>query len=432
MSVHFVIVGNGIAGTSAAFAIRRREPKARITLIGGESDYFFSRTALMYAFMDRMNLRDLEPYERKVYDAQKIERVRGWVTDLDDGARRLRLYNGTEIAYDRLLLATGSVPASAPWPGLDRCVDGVVNFVSLQDLERCERLTPTTKQAVVVGGGLIGVELVECLSFHNLQVTFLAKDKWYWPAALGPDEGMLIADHIRRHGVDLRLGEEVSEVLADDLGRVRGVRVSQAQYPCQMLGISIGVRPAISWLEKVTTPPALGRGIRITADFRTSLTNVWSAGDCAELLQEDGSPIVEQIWYSAKRQGELAGDAMLGDPISYRPPLFYNSAKFFDIEYTTVGKVVRLPEQARSFSCRIPGRDVNVRIIEHEGAVIGFNMLGSRWNHALFEDWINERRTLEYVIDHLQLAQFDVEFGRTDLAYVRTQFAQRRSAGATA
>ena len=161
--MNFVIVGNGVAGISAAFTIRSREPKARITVIGGESDYFFSRTALMYAFMDRMNLRDLEPYERKVYDAQKIERVRGWVTDLDDRARQLRLDSGATIPYDRLLLATGSVPERVPWPGLDSCHEGVVHFVSLQDLEQCERLTPSTKEVVVVGGGLIGVELVECL-----------------------------------------------------------------------------------------------------------------------------------------------------------------------------------------------------------------------------------------------------------------------------
>lgn len=423
--MHFVIVGNGVAGISAAFTIRAREPKARITVVSGESDYFFSRTALMYAFMDRMNLADLEPHERKVYDTQKIQRVRGWVADLDASARRLRLDTGAEISYDRLLLATGSVPATAPWPGLDRCREGIVHFVNLQDLEQCERLTPSSTEAVVVGGGLIGVELVECLHFHGLHVTFLAKDKWYWPAALGPEEGTLIAEHIRKHGVDLRLEDEVAEVLSGDNGRVRAVRGSQgSEYPCQMLGISIGVRPAVAWLEKVKTPPALGRGIQVTPAFRTSLDDVWSAGDCAELLQPGDAPIVEQIWYSAKRQGELAGQAMLGDAIAYRPPLFYNSAKFFDIEYTTVGKVNRLPAQARSYGCRIPGREASVRIIEHEGAVIGFNMLGARWDHARFEDWVNERRTLDYVIDNLHLAQFDVEFGRTDLAYVRSQYAQ--------
>ncbi|MGH9356133.1 MAG: NAD(P)/FAD-dependent oxidoreductase, partial [Terriglobia bacterium] len=81
--MRFVIIGNGVAGTTAAFALRQREPASEITMVSGESDYFFSRTALMYAYMDRMSLRDLEPFERKVFPKHKIGRVRDWVIDLD-------------------------------------------------------------------------------------------------------------------------------------------------------------------------------------------------------------------------------------------------------------------------------------------------------------------------------------------------------------
>jgi NADPH-dependent 2,4-dienoyl-CoA reductase/sulfur reductase-like enzyme len=102
--VHFVIIGNGVAGVTAALKIRERERKARITIISGESAYFFSRTALMYAYMDRLTLRDLEPYERKMYDKQQIERITDWVVDLDATARQLRLKSGRALAYDRLLL----------------------------------------------------------------------------------------------------------------------------------------------------------------------------------------------------------------------------------------------------------------------------------------------------------------------------------------
>jgi hypothetical protein len=102
---------------------------------------------------------------------------------------------------------------------------------------------------------------------------------------------------------------------------------------------------------------------------------------------------------------------MLGDPVRYSPPLFYNSAKLFDIEYTTVG--VAGPE---SYFRLLPGRDVSIRIMhETDGAVTGFNMLGSRWDHTWFETWIAERRTLPYVIKNLAQAQFDVEFGRVSL-----------------
>lgn len=81
--MHYVIIGNGVAGITAAFTLRQRDPRARVTVISGESDYFISRTAMMYAYMDRMHVRDLEPFERKAYDKQRIERVRAWVRDFD-------------------------------------------------------------------------------------------------------------------------------------------------------------------------------------------------------------------------------------------------------------------------------------------------------------------------------------------------------------
>jgi NADPH-dependent 2,4-dienoyl-CoA reductase/sulfur reductase-like enzyme len=425
--MRYVIIGNGVAGATAALTLRAREPAAEITMVSGESDYFFSRTALMYAFMDRMETRDLEPYERNVYTKQKISRVRDWVTGLDGAKQGLHLKSGKTLPYDRLLLAAGSLGKRADWPGLQQARDGVVHFVTLEDLAQCERLTPSTREAVVVGGGLIGVELVECLVFHRRKVTFLVRSPWYWPGALAKEESEIVTEHIRRRGVDLRGSEEVAEVLADAAGRVRGVRTkSGEEFPCQMLGIAIGVEPAVDWLRNVETPPRLGRGIIVGPDFRTSLENVWAAGDCAE-FEQDGRPVVEQIWYSAKRQGELAARAMLGDAIRYEPPIFYNSAKFFEIEYTTAGMVGEPPEDAKTFFCRIPGKEASVRIVERAGAVTGLNMLGARWDHTHFERWIAERRSMDYVMEHLREAQFDVEFGRVALAEVEANYREWKS-----
>jgi NAD(P)H-nitrite reductase large subunit len=406
--MHYVIIGNGVAGITAAFTLRKRDPHAQITVIGGESDYFISRTALMYVLMDRMNRRDLEPFERRQYTEKNITLLRAWVTALNASTRTLRLADGASLTYDKLLFATGSAPNPAPWPGVAKTGTGILHFVSLQDLAKWEHVLPATRRAVVVGGGLIGVELVECLRHHGIEVDFLVRESWYWPMALAPEEGEIIATHLRRHGVRLHLGDEIAEVVANPARQLTAVRTTQGrELPCQALGACIGVRPAIDWLRNTQTPPACNRGIQVQADFRTSLPNVWAAGDCAELPTGQ----VEQLWYSAKRHGELAAQSMLGDPVRYSPPLFYNSAKLFDIEYTTVG--VAGPE---SYFRRLPGRDVSIRIMhETNGAVTGFNMLGSRWDHTWFETWIAERRTLPYVLKNLAQAQFDVEFGRVSL-----------------
>ena len=418
--MHYVIVGNGVAGIQAAFQIRRRyQPsQARITVISDETDYFFSRTALMYAYMNKMQWRDLEPYEREVYDRQKIERVNGRVVDLDADRGQVTLADGTPIDYDKLLLAVGAKPRMVPWKGLEETDEGVVNFVSRQDREACEELTWSTDRAVVVGGGLIGVELVECLEHHGIETTFLVREPFFWPAGLHSEEGQIITDQIRDHGVDLRHEEELAEIVPGRDGRVEAIVTDQDErIDCQMLGIAIGVVPNIDWLDGVTTPPRTNRGILVDRSFETNLPNVWAAGDCIEVeMGHDQEDLVETIWYAAKRHGRLAGQSMLGDEIDYDPPLFFNSAKFMDIEYTTVGEVTTAPSGTDSLFRKMPGEPISQRIVfDDQERVIGFNMLGSRWEHTILGDWIRERRRLDWVVDHLEEAQFDVEFGRVPL-----------------
>ena len=416
--MRIVIIGNGVAGVTCAFEARKRDPDATITLISGETDYFFSRTALMYAYMDTMTRRNLEPFERGVYDKQRIARHRAWVVDHDADARVVVTDTGERIPYDRLVLAVGASPNRFPWAGLDDAKDGVVHFVSMQDLDACERLTPSTRHAVVVGGGLIGIELVECLRHHGVGVTFLVREDWYWPMALAKEEAEIVAEQLRAHVVDLRLREEMTRVEVDASGRVAAVHTSTGdRIACEMLGIAAGVRPNVDRLSAWRDAPALDGGIVVDATLETSIPGVFACGDCAVIDRgAHERPLHETIWYSAKRQGALVAANLFGDARRYAPPVFFNSSKFFEVEYTTVGEVVRLPEGASSILLRLPRTEISARVVYHEGRVIGFNMLGSRWDHEVLERWILERRDPEWVVRSLGQAQFDVEFGRATLA----------------
>lgn len=418
---HFVIIGNGVAGIEAAHTIRERHSPehAKITVISKETEYFFSRTALMYAYMNMMERKDLEPFERGSYEKQKIDLLLDTVTDLDADSKTLTLEETGELRYDKLLIAAGAKPRHVPFKGYENVEEGFVNFVSMQDLDACEKLTPSTKQAVVIGGGLIGIELAECLHFHGVKTTFLVREETYWPVALSRDEGKIVAEHIRHHGVDLRLAEEMDEILVDDNGRIRAITTNKGdEIPCQMLGMCIGVVANVDWLKSSTTPPEIGRSLSVDRSFKTSLDDVWGAGDCVQIETGEERPIVETIWYSAKRHGRFAALSMMGDTVNYDPPLFYNSSKFFEIEYTTVGDVIRVPDSARALWRELPGKQITQRIVylpDEEDRVIGFNMLGSRWNHRLLERWVLERRSIGFVKQHLSSAQFDVEFGRAPL-----------------
>ena len=416
-----VIVGSGVCGIEAALALRHREPQTPIALVSDEHDHFFSRPALMYVFAGQMTLRDTEPYDRELFGRMGFERIRGRVTTIDSEARRLVLDGVATVGYDRLLLAVGSKARPAPWPGAEG--PGVHAFVTLRDLEDLDAAARPGGRAVVIGGGLIGVEVAEILAHRGLHVTFVIRESWYFPLALDAREGALVAEHIRTHGIDVRLETPVEAILRGPDGVVRGVRVAGAGDP---------VRPGGGRDRRGAEHRVPGRGRHHPRAGRShrgrrracarSVPGVWAAGDCANVTWIDGSRRPEQLWYTARDQGRAAAASMTGDAAVYRRDAWYNSAKFFDLEYTTAGWVPALidfenrpvPLQAgvTTWFQRMPGAFASQRIVCRGDRVVGFNMLGGRWNHEPLLEWIQERRPLDWVLAHLAEAQFDEEFDR--------------------
>ena len=415
-----VILGSGVCGIEAALALRRREPRTAIAIVSDEHDHLFSRPALMYVFAGQMTMRDIEPYDRDLFPRMGFERVRGRVAALDAAERRLTLDGGGAIAYDRLLLAVGSKARAAPWPGAEG--PGVHAFVTLRDLERLEADARPGGRAVVVGGGLIGVEVAEILERRGLHVTFVIRETWYFPIALEAREAALVAEHLRAHGIDVRLETPMEEILRGPSGAVRGVRVAGEEIPCDLVVAAIGVVPNTAFLAGSAVELAPGGAIEVDEGLRTRVPGVWAAGDCANVTWADGTRRPEQLWYTARDQGRVAAASMTGDDAAYRRGTWYNSAKFFDLEYTTAGWVpVLLDAENRAIALepgvttwfqRRPGTLASERIVCRGDRVVGFNMLGGRWNHEPLLQWIHERRPLDWVLAHLHEAQFDEEFER--------------------
>jgi NADPH-dependent 2,4-dienoyl-CoA reductase/sulfur reductase-like enzyme len=417
--VHYVVLGNGVAGIEAALALRGRDEAARISVVSDEHAHFFSRPALMYVFAGQLSLRDTEPHDRGLYERLAFERVAKRVAALDAAARALVFEDGSRLGYDRLLLAVGSRARPAPWPGAEGA--GLHYFVSLRDLERLDADARPGARAVIVGGGLIGVELAEILLKRGLRVSFVIRENWYFPLALDASESALVAEHMRAHGCEVRLGQSLERIRRDAGGAVAGVELEGGgEVACDLVCSAIGVVPNTGFLAGSGLELSKGGAIEVDGALRTSLPDVWAAGDCANVTWFDGSRRPEQLWYTARDQGRVAAAAMLGDEACYRRGTWYNSAKFFDIEWTTAGWVPALLDWdntpldpgagVRYWFQRVPGRPESQRLVLKGERVVGFNMLGGRWNHERFLEWIDERRGLDYVLPRLQQAQFDEEF----------------------
>jgi len=411
--VRIVIIGNGITGVTAALKLRELQPTWNITIVSAESDYFFSRTALMYIYMGHMRLVDTQPYEAEFWQRQRLNLHRARVTGIDTAQRQVLLERGEPLTYDKLLLATGSQSNKFGWPGQD--LPGVQGLYDLQDLAELEEQSGRVERGVIVGGGLIGIELAEMMHSRGMQVTILAREESYWNNILPTAESALVNEVIRENGVDLRLQTELKEIVADDNGRACAVVTGQGvRIDCQLVGLTAGVSPNLSALAESDIP--VGRGVLVDFGFRTQVPDVFAAGDCAEIVTPEGERNrIEQLWYTGKMHGEVVGCNMAGQDVRYDRGIWFNSAKFFDLEWHTYGQVPSAiaepePGPGRALYWQHADRRHAVRLVLDQGEVIGVNAFGIRFRHPVCERWIAEQRSPTYVLDHLREAVFDPEF----------------------
>ncbi|MCF8256874.1 MAG: FAD-dependent oxidoreductase [Flavobacteriales bacterium] len=405
-----VIIGNGISGITAARHIRKRCDDA-ITVISAESEHFFSRTALMYIYMGQMKYAHIKPYEDRFWEKNRISLRNARVAEVDFEERNLSFSDGSTMEYDVLILATGSSSNRFGWPGQD--FKGVQGLYSLQNLESMERDTQGIGRAVIVGGGLIGIEMAEMLATRRIPVTFLVREEGFWNNVLPKEESDMVTRHIRSHHIDLRLSTELKEITADEGGRARAVVTTAGEeIPCQFVGLTAGVHPNIDLVKN--TPLETDRGILVDSFLRTNMPDVYALGDCAQHREpQAGRASIEQVWYTGRIMGETVAATVCGEPTAYRPGIWFNSAKFFDMEYQTYGTVPAQPRQGSdSLWWEHPNGKQGLRIVfdSRTKAVLGFNAMGIRLRHTVCDQWIREGAHLDQVIKNLKQADFNPEF----------------------
>jgi NADPH-dependent 2,4-dienoyl-CoA reductase/sulfur reductase-like enzyme len=424
-----IIIGNGVTGISAAVTIRKLNPTCTITIISSESKHFYSRTALMYLYMGHMQYTHIKPYEDWFWVDQKLHLLQAKVINIEFENQAVILAENSRLNYDKLLIATGSCPNPLNLPNEN--LAGIQGFYNLEDLDLIEKNSKYVKQAVIVGGGLIGIELAEMLHTRCLPVTFLVREDFYWGNILPESEAKIIQDHIREHPIDLRLGTRVKEILSDKEQRVKGIITDKGEtINCDLLLVAIGVRPNIPFLKNTALETDLG--VLVNKYLETNIPNVFAAGDCAQFRSEKPNrKNVEQLWYTGRMQGETVANTICGQPKAYERGIWFNSAKFFDIEYQTYGFVPARPvdgEETLVWQHPKNKKLLRINYLADSQAVVGFNLLGIRYRHDVCARWIEEKRDIRYVLKHLPEANFDPEFSRRYEKEIIRQFNQQLTA----
>ena len=420
---HVVIIGNGIAGTTCARHLRKRDAQLKITLISSETAHFFSRPALMYIYMGHMTYKQSKPYEDSFWKKNNITCLMDHVKAIDTQAHTLELLGHSEtLAYDVLVLATGSQSLMLDWP--NKNLRGVQGLYSYQDLEQMQQSTAKgVQEAVVVGGGLIGIELAEMLHAARIKVNFLVREEGFWRNVLPKEEAALVGKHIAdQAGVRMLINKELQAFEGNASGQVEAVLCADgSRYSCQFAAVAIGVRPhcALAKASGIET----NKGILVDKYLQTSVSDIYAIGDCAQLREAPAHRrAVEAVWYVGRMMGTHVAKVLLGSKEAYQPGMWFNSAKFFDMEYQTYGEV---PAQARPDRHSLYWQDTPRRrairiVFDAERRVVGCHALGIRQRHEIWQQWIGQSFKLDEVLLQLEEAGFDPEFSPRYAEALRT------------
>ena len=371
-----LILGAGPAGVIAAETIRKHAPHDEITLVGDEPEAPYSRMALPYLLIG--NIGEAGTHLRHGaghYEAQRITLKRGRAVALDAAARTVKLESGETLAYDRLLIATGSSPATPPIPGIDG--PGVRACWTLADARAIMAQATPGARVLQMGAGFIGCIIMEALAARGVKLSVVEMGDRMVPRMMGPTAGGMIKDWCEKKGVAVHTGARVEAIERPAGGALRA-RLSNGQTLEADLVISAtGVKPNIGFLESSEVKCLVG--VLTDEHLQTSVPGVYAAGDCAEAFDKvSGKTIVSAIQPNAAEQARVAALNMVGQKTELKGVTQINvldtlgliSASFGNWEGVAGGQHVELTEPDE----RTGGRHLSLQFAE--GKLVGCNAIG--------------------------------------------------------
>lgn len=380
-----------------------------VTVISAESTHFYARTALMYVYMGHMRFNDTKPYHDTYWERNNIQLVKDRITKIAFEQKTLYGQSGKTYTYDQLIIATGSTSNTLNIEGEQ--LEGVTGFYNLQDLEYIKAKSTPGRKVVIVGGGLIGIELAEMFHSRNIQVTHLVREDRYGASVLSEEESALIEQHILDHNIDLRFKTEVHKINGTGEGKVKSVTTQQGEeIDCDLVCVAIGVTPNVRWI--IESELDINRGILVNTFLQTNIPDVFAIGDCAELKDPgSGRKSIEPIWYTGRMMGETVAQTICRQKTKYDPGIWFYSAKFFAIEYQCYGDISpKHAKDQKTLSWQDKRQGKSFQMHYTDSGVTGFSTLGIRLRQDVCEKWIRIQCSVEHVLEDLELAFFDPEF----------------------
>ncbi|MBI4054152.1 MAG: NAD(P)/FAD-dependent oxidoreductase [Candidatus Doudnabacteria bacterium] len=371
-SYKYLIMGGGVAGTTAVQTLRQGETDASIALVTDEPYPFYSRLLLSKPnfFLGKVPFENIWLRKENWYQENRIEFFPGKTSlVLDPVKKMVGFSDGSEFSYQKLLLAIGS--RANRWPNPDAQKKGVYYLRTLDDAKFIMEAVKTAHRAILIGGGFVGFEMCEMVRMAGLPATLLVRENFFWDFLWDATSGHMLEAALERGGVKIFTKATVKKFLGGEA--VSGVELDDGtQLLADLVIIGIGVNYPIDWLE--SSGLKTSRGILANEHLETNLPDVWTAGDVAEYYD----PIIcEQVmmgnWVNAQEHGRTAANNMLGQKRPFRFVSFYTT-QGLGISIAFVGDV--RPEPDREVIYR-GGEELNfyARLLVKNDRLVGATMI---------------------------------------------------------
>jgi nitrite reductase (NADH) large subunit len=399
---HVVVLGHGIAGATAADHVRRNHPDCTVDIVGRESHHLYNRMAISRLVYGRSAMQGLYLLPDSWYEERRITSWLNTVaTGIDRDARTVTLGTGEELPYSRLILACGSRSFVPPLPGSELAGVFVLREAGDAMAVRSYVQDHGARSAIVIGGGLLGLEAAYALSKLALDVTVLERAPRLMQRQLDERGAELLRSYLQGLGITARTGVDIAAVDGD--GRARRVRLGDGTVlASDLVLVCIGIAPNVELARDAGL--AVGRGVIVDDRLRTSDPDILAAGDVAE-----HRGIVVGLWPAAVRQAQIAARNAVGGDERYEPEPPVTMLKIVGVDLTSVGRFEPQTEDDTVIALEDPDtRSYRKLLIDADGTVAGAILLGAPRDTTAVTQAVEQRHVVGAHLDRLRAGDWSV------------------------
>jgi nitrite reductase (NADH) large subunit len=329
-TMRVVVIGNGIAGVSAAETIRAADKNCAITIVSDEHYPFYSRPRVIEFLSGRTAIEQIIIHDQGWYDRNAVELVlSSRVTALDSAAMKVRDASGREFAYDKLIIAAGASCLVPPLAGTD--AGNILTLRTIDDAEKIKGIAAKSREAVVVGGGLLGLEVANSLLMLGVRVQVLEVFDRLLPRQLDGESSAIVRKLLEKKEMTFHIGLTIQSV-ERNRGSLRIACVDGREIPADFIVVSAGIQPNLPIIDG--SPVEWDRGITVDDCMRTNVPDIYACGDAAE-----HRGIIYGLWQPAREQGIVCGSHIVGKDARYSGTMNSLRLKVAGIELASIGEI---------------------------------------------------------------------------------------------